>query len=120
MTDPSSLPPSGSLLPDATMHPRHVAALQLRQPTFWLNNPQLWFAQVEATFDLHHISSEVPRFRHLLCNLSPDVAQEVADVIAAPLHDAQYQCLKQSILDRTTTSESERLRHLLTSEELGE
>ncbi|KAH6931285.1 hypothetical protein HPB50_023484 [Hyalomma asiaticum] len=120
MTDPSSLPPSGSLLPDATMHPRDVAALQLRLPTFWRNNPQLWFAQVEATFDLHHISSEISRFRHLLCNVSPEVAEEVADVIAAPLNDAPYQRLKQSILDRTTTSESARLRHLLTSEELGD
>ncbi|KAH6943675.1 hypothetical protein HPB50_025067 [Hyalomma asiaticum] len=120
MTDPSSLPPSGSLLPDATMHPRDVAALQLHLPTFWRDNPQLWFAQVEATFDLHHISSEISRFRHLLCNLSPEVAQEVADVIAAPLNDVPYQRLKQSILDRTTTSESVRLRHLLTSEELGD
>ncbi|KAH6930401.1 hypothetical protein HPB50_013186 [Hyalomma asiaticum] len=79
------------------MHPRDVAVLQLRLPTFWRNNPQLWFAQVEATFDLHHISSEISRFRHLLCNLSPEVAQEVADVIAAPLDDAPYQRLKQSI-----------------------
>ncbi|KAH6929721.1 hypothetical protein HPB50_005205 [Hyalomma asiaticum] len=53
-------------------------------------------------------------------HLSPEVAQEVADVIAAPLNDAPYQHLKQSILDRTTTSESARLRHLLTSEELGD
>ncbi|KAH6939388.1 hypothetical protein HPB50_017748 [Hyalomma asiaticum] len=120
MTDPSSLPPSGSLLPDAIMHPPDVAALQLRLPTFWRNNPQLWFGQVEATFDLHHTSSEISRFRHLLCNLSPEVAQEVADVIAAPLNDALYQRLKQSILDRTTTSESARLRHLLTTEELGD
>ncbi|KAH6947240.1 hypothetical protein HPB50_017768 [Hyalomma asiaticum] len=120
MTDPSSLPPSGSLRPDATMHPRDVAALQLRLPTFWRNNPQLWFTQVEATFDLHHTSSEISRFRHLLCNLSPEVAQEVADVIAAPLNDVPYQRLKQSILDRTTTSESARLMHLLTIEELGD
>ncbi|KAH6932499.1 hypothetical protein HPB50_006444 [Hyalomma asiaticum] len=119
MTDPSSLPPSGSLLPDVTMRPRDVAALQLHLPTFWRNNPQLWFAQVEATFDFHHISSEISRFLHLLCNLSPEMAQVVTDVIAAPLNDASYQRLKQSILYHTTTSESARLRHLLTSEELG-
>ncbi|KAH6946128.1 hypothetical protein HPB50_011766 [Hyalomma asiaticum] len=110
MTDPSNLPPSGSVLPDATMRPRDVAALQLHLPTSWRNNPQLWFAQVEATFDLHYISSEILGF----------VAEEVADVIAAPLNNAPYQHLKQSILDRTTTSKSARLRHLLTSEELGD
>ncbi|KAH6928575.1 hypothetical protein HPB50_017059 [Hyalomma asiaticum] len=102
--------------------PSNVAALQLRLPTFWRKNPQLWFAQVEATFDLRHISSEISRFRPLLSNLSPEVevAQEVADVIAPPLNDAPYQRFNQSILDRTTTSESARLRHLLTSEELGD
>ncbi|KAH6921706.1 hypothetical protein HPB50_004175 [Hyalomma asiaticum] len=119
MTDRSSLPPSGSVLPDATMRPRDVAALQHRLPTFWPNNGQLWFAQVEATFDFHHISSEISRFRHLPCNFSPEVAQEVEDVVAAPLNDAQCRSLKQNILDRTT-SESMRLRHLLTMEELGD
>ncbi|KAH7946328.1 hypothetical protein HPB49_023239 [Dermacentor silvarum] len=69
---------------DATSCPRDVVALQLRLPTFWCHNPQVWFAQVEATFDLHHITSETSPFRHLLCDLSPEVAQEVADVIAAP------------------------------------
>ncbi|KAH6936235.1 hypothetical protein HPB50_015027 [Hyalomma asiaticum] len=118
MTDPSSLPPSGSSLPDATMHLQDVAALQLHLPTFSRNNLLLWFAEVEATFDLHLNSSEISRFRHLLCNLSREVAQEVVDVITAPLSDAPYQCLKQRILDRTPTSESACLRHLLTSEEL--
>ncbi|KAH6925200.1 hypothetical protein HPB50_001644 [Hyalomma asiaticum] len=103
MTDPSSLPPSGSLPPDTTMRSQDVAALQLHLLTFWRNNPQLWFTQVEATFDSHHISSEISWFHHLLCNLSPEVAQVVADVITAPLNDAPYQRLKQSILDRTTT-----------------
>ncbi|KAH6938119.1 hypothetical protein HPB50_007038 [Hyalomma asiaticum] len=120
MTDPSSLPCSGSLLPDATMRPQDVAAPQLCLPTFWHNNPQLWFAQVIATFDLHHLTSAIFWFRHLLCNLSPEVAQEVADVSAAPLNDALYQRLKRSILDCTTTSESACLRLLLTSEELGD
>ncbi|KAH6927407.1 hypothetical protein HPB50_003269 [Hyalomma asiaticum] len=92
----------------------------LHLPTFWRNNQQLWFAQLEGTFDLRHIFSEISRFRRLLCNLSPEVAQEVTDVIAAPLNDAPYQRLKQSIVDRTATSESVLLRHLLTSEELGD
>lgn len=120
MTDPSNLAPSGPLLPDATSRPPDVAVIQLRLPTFWRKNPQVWFAQVEAVFDLHHVISETTRFRHLLCNLPPEVADEVADVIGAPLGDAPYQRLKQSILDRTTASESARLRHLLTHEELGD
>ncbi|KAH9375600.1 hypothetical protein HPB48_013816 [Haemaphysalis longicornis] len=75
---------------------------------------------VEAVFDLHRVIRETTRFRHLLCNLPPEVDNEAADVIGAPLGDAPYQRLKQSILDRTTASESARLRHVLFHEELGD
>ncbi|KAH9378641.1 hypothetical protein HPB48_019327 [Haemaphysalis longicornis] len=94
--------------------------VMLRLPTFVSKNPHVWFAQVEAVFDLHRVTSETTRYRHLLCNLPPEVADEVAYVIGAPLNDAPYQRLKQSFLDRTTVSESARLRHLLTHEELGD
>ncbi|KAH9367382.1 hypothetical protein HPB48_010177 [Haemaphysalis longicornis] len=120
MSDPRNLAPSGPLLPDASSLPPDVAVIQLRLPTFVRKNPHVWFAQVEAVFDLHRVTSETTRYRHLLCNLPPEVADEVADIIGAPLNDAPYQRLKQSILDRTTVSESARLRQLLTHEELGD
>ncbi|KAH9374688.1 hypothetical protein HPB48_014696 [Haemaphysalis longicornis] len=120
MTDPSNLAPSGPLLPDLSSRLPYVAVIELRLPTFVRKNPHVWFAQVEAVFDLHRVTSETTRFRLLLCNLLPEVADEVADVIGARLNDAPYQRLKQSILDRTTASESACLRHLLTHEELGD
>ncbi|XP_037567894.1 uncharacterized protein LOC119448741 [Dermacentor silvarum] len=113
MTNPNNLPGSGNLPPDATSCPRDVAALQLRLPTFGHKNLQVWFAQVEAILDPNHITAETSRFRHLLCNRSPEVAQEVADVITAPLGSAPYQRLKHCILERTTQSDSVRLQHLL-------
>ncbi|KAH9364887.1 hypothetical protein HPB48_021309 [Haemaphysalis longicornis] len=87
MTDPRNVTPSGPLLPDASSRPPDVAVIQLRLPTF-----------VEAVCDLHRVTSETTRFRHLLCNLPPEVADEVADVIGAPLNDAPYQRLKQSLM----------------------
>ncbi|KAH6934188.1 hypothetical protein HPB50_021490 [Hyalomma asiaticum] len=48
------------------------------------------------------------------------ISKVFLDIIAAPLNNAPYQRLKQNILDRTTTSESARIRHLLTSLELGD
>ncbi|KAH7941150.1 hypothetical protein HPB49_010438 [Dermacentor silvarum] len=97
MSDPSNLPPSGNRWLDATSHPRDVAPIQFRLPTFWHKNPQVWSAQVEAIFDLHRIASETFRFRRLHCNMSPEVAEEVADIIAAPSGDGPYQRLKPSI-----------------------
>ncbi|KAH9379311.1 hypothetical protein HPB48_004492 [Haemaphysalis longicornis] len=121
MTDPSILAPSGPLLPDVSLRPPDVRVIQLRLPTFVRKNPHVLFAQVEAVFDLHCVTSETTRFRHLLCNLPPEVADEVADVFGSPLNDAPYQRLKQSIPDRTTASESARLLYRLThEEELGD
>ncbi|KAH9364976.1 hypothetical protein HPB48_015298 [Haemaphysalis longicornis] len=120
MTDPRNLAPSGPLLPDASSRPPDVAVIHLRLPNFMRKHPHVWFAKVEAVSDLHRVSSETTRFRHLLCNLPPEVADEVAVVIGAPLNDAPYQRLKQSILGRSTMPESARLRHLLTHEELGD
>nr|XP_050042504.1 uncharacterized protein LOC126539692 [Dermacentor andersoni] len=93
MTNPSNLPPRGDLPPYATSHPQDVAALQLCLPTYWNKDPQVWFTQVEACFDLHHITTATSLYRHLLANLSPDVSHEVADVIAAPMGDALYKKL---------------------------
>ncbi|KAH9383761.1 hypothetical protein HPB48_025527 [Haemaphysalis longicornis] len=120
MTNPRNLAPSGAVLSDASSRPPDVAVIQLRLPTFVRKNPHVWFAKVEAVSDLQRVTSETTRFRHLLCNLPPEVADEVADVIGAPLNDAPYQRLKQSILDRTTASETARLRRLLTHKELGD
>ncbi|KAH9378987.1 hypothetical protein HPB48_013570 [Haemaphysalis longicornis] len=94
-------------------HTAPSAHLRAQEPAGWVH-------QVEAVFDLHRVISDTTRYRHLLCNLPPEVVNEVADVIGATLGDAPYQRLKQSLLDRTTESESVRLRHVLTHEELGD
>ncbi|KAH9384318.1 hypothetical protein HPB48_026311 [Haemaphysalis longicornis] len=120
MTYPRHPAPSGPLLPDASSRLPDVAVIQLRLPTLVQEVPHIWFAQVEAVFDLYCVTSETTRFRHLLCNLPPQVADEVAYVIGAPLNEAPYPRLKQSILDGSAASKSARLWHLLTHEELGD
>ncbi|KAH9374570.1 hypothetical protein HPB48_010211 [Haemaphysalis longicornis] len=109
MTDPRNLAPSGPLLPDASSLLPDVAVVQLRLSTFVRKNPHVSFARGQS------------RLRSAPRHLGDySVTDEVADVIGAPLNDAPYQRLKQSILDRTMVSESARLRHLLTHEELGD
>ncbi|XP_077491696.1 uncharacterized protein LOC144102265 [Amblyomma americanum] len=120
MRGTGNLPLSGDVPFDATSTPQDVTAIQLRLPSFWSKNPQVWFAQVEAIFNLRRVNSETSRFYHLLSNLSPEVAHGVADVLAEPLGDTPYQRIKKRILERTTASERTRLQQLLTREELGD
>ncbi|KAH9374793.1 hypothetical protein HPB48_021091 [Haemaphysalis longicornis] len=108
MTDPSNLAPSALF---CLTFPRGRRTSQSYSSVCHLlrKNPHVWFAQVEAVFDLHRVTSETTRFRHLLCNLPPEVAGS----------GRRHRGSKQ-VFWRTTASESARLRHLLTHEELGD
>ncbi|XP_077497975.1 uncharacterized protein LOC144108670 [Amblyomma americanum] len=120
MAYPSNLPPSCDLPLDATSRTRDIATTQLQLPSLWRKNPQVQFAQVEALFYVHRVTSETTGFHHHLSSLSPQMAEDVADIISGPLGNSPYRYLKQNILVHTTVSESARLQHLLTGEEPGD
>ncbi|KAG0426739.1 hypothetical protein HPB47_026165, partial [Ixodes persulcatus] len=101
--------PSGSL-----------AAFQIKLPTFWAKNATVWFAQVEAQFQLHHITSQTTKYLHVVSSLTAELADELEDILAAPAASNQYDLLKAAILARKTPSERRRLQHLLNMEELGD
>ena len=89
-------------------------------PSFWPNDPSLWFAQVEAHFATRRITQQKTKFDHVVASLAPDVATEVRDIILAPPADNPYDNLKKTRISRTTLSEQQRLRQLLHAEELGD
>ncbi|KAM7285241.1 hypothetical protein ISCGN_032199 [Ixodes scapularis] len=101
--------PSGSL-----------AAFQIKLPAFWAKNATVWFAQVEAQFQLHHITSQTTKYLHVVSSLPAELADELENILAAPATSNQYDLLKAAILARKTPSERSRLQHLLNMEELGD
>lgn len=98
-----------------------TVAASISLPAFWPSRIQLWFAMAEAKFDLAHpkITQEQTKFNHVLTVLSPEIADEVADLITKPDASEPYTKLKEAIISRTTLSESQKLKQLLSGEELG-
>ena len=47
------------------------SAVQLRLPSFWPQETQVWFHQVEAQFSLCHIASETTRYYNVAPVLPP-------------------------------------------------
>jgi hypothetical protein len=76
---------------------------------------------VEAKFNLAtpKITKEDTKFSHVVAALGPDLAGEVADLILKPDADAPYSKLKAEILSRTTLTETQKLKQLLSGQELG-
>jgi hypothetical protein len=104
----------------ATETPHILAAVSTKIPAFWPNDPELWFAQVEAQFTASRITLSQTKFNHIISTLSTEVATEVRDVILNPPIEQPYEHLRKTLLERTSQTQRQRLQKLLSSEELGD
>ncbi|XP_064463463.1 uncharacterized protein LOC135374431 [Ornithodoros turicata] len=71
---------------------------------------------------LHGLTVKIPGFGRLTQSsaLGPNEAAEVRDIVTVPPTERPYDALKTALTRRTTASEQERLRQLLTAEVLGD
>ncbi|XP_044595835.1 uncharacterized protein LOC123272885 [Cotesia glomerata] len=81
---------------------------------------EMWFALVEAVFTASRITSEKTKYAMILPKLPTSVAMEARDLILGEPGDAPYTTFKTEILKRLGTTEDQRTRRLLESEEMGD
>ncbi|XP_077557257.1 uncharacterized protein LOC144172378 [Haemaphysalis longicornis] len=96
-----------------------VAALSLKLPQYWPDDPQLWLAQVNSWFAIARITSQSQKFNHLVSALPHEVATELRDLIVSLPATAPFDTLTSELIKRTSMSKQRRLQ-LLQSEELGD
>jgi hypothetical protein len=92
----------------------------VRLPPFWPDRPGLWFAQAEAQFALASVTSEKTKFNYVISQLEYRHAAEVEDIIISPPADEPYTTLKAELVRRLSSSRDQRVRQLLTHEEMGD
>jgi len=61
-----------------------VSAISLKLPPFWPSDPDLWFAQVEASFATRGITVEKTKYEYTVAALAPDAVITVRDFILTP------------------------------------
>ncbi|CAH8291790.1 unnamed protein product [Schistosoma rodhaini] len=96
------------------------AISELRLPTYGVNNPRIWFAQVEALFLARGIRSQATKYAHIVGALPIEVATEVGDLIDNVPETDPYDTIKAAVIHRTSQSDEKRLQQLLTACELGD
>ena len=89
-------------------------------PKFWRNSVSMWFAQIEALFDISKITAEKKRYLCVVASLEEDVMLELADVIAKPPTGREYSELKKVMLARFGESVERKLNALLAGLSLGD
>lgn len=100
-----------------TQNPNPTFAMKI--PRFWKENPKLWFAQIEAQFELHRITNERTKYFIILADLDTEILSQVSDIVMNPPQDA-YKQIKQRLIEHFSISEEHRIKTLLTNLEIGD
>lgn len=97
-----------------------IYRVAVRLPPFWPDKPALWFAQAEAQLELAGVTSQKTKFNQVVAQLNQQHAAEVEDIITAPPAHDPYDRLKAELVSRLSTSREQRVRQLLSHEEMGD
>lgn len=99
----------------------NVCKVAIKLPPFWTNKPAVWFGQIEAQFTIAGITSDSTMFDYVVAHLDQKLAGEVEDIITKPPPKGQrYAKLKEELTRRLSMSDEQRLRQLISEEELGD
>lgn len=97
-----------------------ICRVAVKLPPLWPDRVAVWFAQAEAQFLLAGINTDETMYCHILSQIDHKIAAEIEDIVINPPAVDKYQKLKSTLISRFSTSEEERIRRLLSDEELGD
>lgn len=92
----------------------------IRVPPFWPEKPSIWFAQIEAQFNIARITDDNTKFYYVLAHLDGKYSATVEDIIENPPATAKFDKLKSELIKRLSLSRQKKVKQLLQSEELGD
>lgn len=98
----------------------NVSRVTVKLPVFWSDKPAVWFAQIEAQFEIANIVTDSTKYNYVIGNLDQRVAGEVEDIITNPPAEGRYEKLKDALIQRLSISQEKRVCQLLSDEELGD
>ena len=87
-----------------------VAATELKLPTFWTTNPEVWFLRAEAQF--RKITKQSSKFDKVILALDESTAARVLEMIRNPPENP-YDALKAKLLAKYDLSDYERAIKIL-------
>lgn len=97
-----------------------INRVSVKVPPFWDENPEIWFAQVEAQFANAGVISDISKFNTVVAAIETKILTQITDAVLQPPDAGKYLNLKAVLLERYGASEQEKIRKLLSEIELGD
>lgn len=98
----------------------NVYKVSIKYAPFNRDDPEIWFTQLEAQFEIGAISTDATKYGHLIAALDPETVKCVRDQILTPSKNDKYESLKKIIIERLCESAKIKLDRLLSGLQLGD
>lgn len=119
-TSSATNPASGSDPSSAYQNATEVSSIQnCKLPTFWKDNPEMWFLQAESVFQSYNVRADNARYHLIVSKLTPEALVAVTDIIKSPPAANKYNYLKAQLINRLADSADKQLHKVLAELELG-
>lgn len=106
--------------PVTTVSASMVNAVSLKLPPFWTEEPTTWFHQVQAQFDLRHITADSTRYNYVIAALDSSTAKRVAHAINNPPTDNKFQTIRAELCQLFERTQASKDHELFTLAGLGD
>lgn len=98
----------------------HVDRVVIKPPPFWKADPNLWFLQLEAQFQINNITSDLKKYNYVISSIDTEILSQVTDYIHSPPESQKYEGIKKKLIAIFSDSKEKQLRKLLSEMELGD
>ena len=88
-------------------------AVSVQLPSFWSEDPELWFLRVEAQFSLRNVTNDDTKFYNVVSALDNTASVEIKNVLLHPPAQGKYGALKSALLAAFATSQAQKDAELL-------
>lgn len=98
----------------------NVNAVSIKLPEFWEDDPEVWFARVEAQFNTRGITNDGTKFDYIITSLGNSTASEVKAIILNPPAADKYDTIKKALTSAFSKSQAQKDSELLSLSGLGD
>lgn len=82
-------------------------------PNFWIKEPELYFANIEATFFTHKVEDDLTKFQLVISSLGPEELKLIRPLLDPESPNRTYENLKKTLILEFSQSKQEKTRALL-------